>query len=323
MTASRSAPHPVRIRAFFYLFLNVFFWSIGPLFIKHFARYYDVWTQNAFRYSCAALMLLAWMAWRGKPSLRLNRAQWGKLLAVAAPNVLLQVLFAMSYYYIYPAVASLVMRVDILIICVLSFAFFHDERGVIRSPLFLAGTGLALPGLLVVLWGQDPELLARLEVSARDFWVGVALVLGYAFFLAVYALAIKRLVRDVHPLVSFTHVSWITSVVLIVLMFLLGNPADLWRGPAAPLGWMAFSALCCIVVAHTGMYAALREIKAVVSTTLRLLTPVFTCAFSAIVHSDRLSGVQIAGGVAVLAGVWLAGMAQVRIGGIPVQEEGG
>ena len=61
------------------LFITVTMWAIGPLFVKYFTSYYNVWAQNAFRYGCAAVALLAVMAVRGRLRYRLRRDQWGRL----------------------------------------------------------------------------------------------------------------------------------------------------------------------------------------------------------------------------------------------------
>ncbi|HNY27607.1 MAG TPA: DMT family transporter [Candidatus Sumerlaeota bacterium] len=295
------------------LLFSIVLWGIGPLFIKYFTRFYDPWTQNAFRYSCAALMLLLAVPFQRRTSFRLTRGQWIKLGLVVLPNVGLQITYASMFYFLYPSVAGLVVRTSILFVCFLSFLFFADERPIIRSGGFLLGAVLGLVGLVAIIAGQDPEILSRLQVSQTSFWIGVAIALGYAFFLAVYTLMIKRLVRDVPPIVSFTHVSWMTSVVMILLMLKFGRPSDLWTAPLEPLGWMVFTAFVNIIVAHTTLYAALREIKAVVSSTLMLLTPFITCVGSVLIYGDRLSAVQIAGGGSVLVGAWLAGLAQARL----------
>lgn len=311
-----NSPSPVpsfHSKALAILLFSIVLWGIGPLFIKYFTKFYDPWTQNAFRYSCAAFMLALAVPFQRRTSFRLARAQWIKLGLVVLSNVGLQITYAFMFYYLYPSVASLVIRTSILFVCFLSFLFFADERPIIRSGGFLLGAALGLGGLVAVVAGQDPEILSRLQVSQVSFWIGVAIALGYAFFLAVYTLLIKRLVRDVPPIVSFTHVSWMTSLVLIVLMLKFGRPSDLWTAPLEPLGWMAFTAFVNIILAHTTLYAALREIKAVVSSTLMLLTPFITCVGSALVYGDRLSAVQIAGGGAVLAGAWLAGLVQARL----------
>ena len=318
MSGSDGMPKPEqrqgrgRARGLALMVICIVMWALGPLFVKHFTNYYDVWTQNSFRYGCAALILLAATGLRGHLRYPLTRGQWGKLCMVTVANLALQVCFASAYYFIYPAVGTLVARVNIIFITVLSFLIFHDERRVIRSPRFLIGAVLALAGVLLVILARDPALLEHLEVGESDFWIGIALVVAFAFFYSLYALAIKHAVSDIPPLISFTHVAWMTAVGLCLPMLAVGGVADLWRQPVLPLGLMALSALLCIVIAHTCYYAALREIKAVVSSSMLQLSPVITCAASALVYGDTLTPLQILGGVAVIAGAWLAALAQTR-----------
>ena len=292
--------------------VTVAMWAVNPLFVRHFASYYNVWTQNAFRYLCATAILLVFVAATGQVRYRLTRAQWHKLMLVAAVNLIMQTCYAATYTYIYPAAGSLVTRINVVFTIALSFAFFHDERGVIRSPRFLAGAALALLGVVAVIVGRDPALLAKLYADEERFWIGVAFAIGLAFWGSVYSLAIKHAVRDIPPMIAFTHVSWMTAIGLCALMFSQGGVADLWRQPMAPLGLMALTALLSIVIAHVCYYAALRDLKAVITVSMMQLTPVFTCILSAIVYRDTLSPLQIAGGVLVISGAWLAALAQAK-----------
>jgi len=301
------------LRSFFLLVTALFLWAMGPIFVKLFTAYYDAWTQNAFRYACAAVLLLVFARVRGHLGYRLTRAQWGKLALVALANLIMQVIYVQIYYFIYPSVASLIGRLNIVFVTVLSFLIFKDEREVIRSPRFLFGSALALAGVVFVIAVQDPQLLSRLNVAEHDFWIGIVLSLGYAFFISVYFLAIKYAVRDIPALVSFTHVGWMTASGLTGLALAFGNVSDLWRPLSPMLGVMAVSALLCIAIAHSCYYAALRDIKAVVSVSMLQAMPVLVCLFSALVYGDRLSLLQILGGAVVIFGAWLAAMAQARV----------
>ena len=225
----------------------------------------------------------------------------------------MQTAYAFTYYFIYPSVASLLGRTIVIFACVLSFLLFHDERGVLASWRFRAGTALAFLGVVAVILGQDPAMLSRLHVTGASFRVGVALAILCAFFSALYLVAIKHLVRDVGPFAAFTNVSWMTALALVVLMFAVGRPRALVTQPVLPALVMVVSAFLCIVVAHTSYYAALRSIKVVVTVSLLNLTPVFTSTISAVVYHDRLSWFQILGGAAVLAGAWLAALAHTRV----------
>lgn len=301
-----------RARGYVLLMTTVFMWATGPLFVKHFSASYDVFTQNAFRYTCAAAVLLAVTGLRGGLRYPLSNAQRRKLLLVAVANILMQTNFAATYYFLYPAVGALVSRVGIIFTAVLSFIIFHDERCVIRSPRFLAGAALALIGVVFVITGRDPEILSHLNVSEGQFWIGVALAISMAFLVAVYMLTIKHAVRDIPPVVSFTHVAWMTATGLTVLMLLIGDASDLWRQPRGGLALMALSAVLSIVIAHTCYYEALRHIKLVVCVSFHQLTPLLVCVLSAILFGDRLTVVQMAGGAVVIAGAFLAARAQAQ-----------
>lgn len=302
----------LRTRGLLLMLVTVSMWAIGPLFVKYFTDYYDVWTQNAFRYSCAAVMLVTWTGGRGALRFRLTRAQWFKLMLVTVSNITMQTVYAAAFYFIYPSVASLVGRVNIIFVTLLSFLIFHDERRVISSPRFLAGAALALTGVILVILGRDAKLLSQLAVSQSAFWIGTLCSVGYALFAAVYALAIKHAVRDIPARLSFTHVSWTTALGLCIPMFAFGGAADLPRHGVMPLLLMALSALLSIVIAHTCYYTALRHITAVVASSMMQLIPVITCFLSAMLYGDTLSWWQIAGGIAVITGAWLAALAQAK-----------
>jgi len=302
----------LRARSVLLLMVTVTMWAGNALFTRYLAGLYNVWTQNAFRYICAAVTLVAIGVVQGRFTHRLTREQWQRLLLVTAANLCMQTNYAAVFYFIYPAVAILVVRLNIIFTTVLSFALFHDERGVIRSPRFIAGATLAFGGVIAVIIGRNPELLSELEVSEGDFWIGIGLSVSLALFSSLYAVAIKHAVRDVPPLVTFTHVSWTTALGLALLMFVMGGVSDLWHQPPIGILVMVLTALLSIVLAHGCYYAALREVKAVVSTSILQLTPVITCILSALVYGDRLTPLQIAGGAAVIGGAWLAALAQAR-----------
>jgi drug/metabolite transporter (DMT)-like permease len=301
------------LRGLFFLAGTILFWAVSPLFVRYFQAFYDPWTQNAFRYAAAAAILLGWCLLTRTPLGGLSAGQWRQIGLVVAANLLMQSAYAWTYAFIYPSVGTLLGSADILFLCLISFIFFSAERRAIRSPLFILGTVLSVAGLFFVVWGQDPDVLAHLRVTRSDYWTGVAVGLSYAFFVALYATAIRPLVRSVSPIVGFTHVSWLTTLGLTVLMFVFGRPSDLWGRPAQPFLLMLVSALVAIVLAHSCYYAALRDVSPVVSSTVLRMTPVITCGLSLLVYRDRLAPLQVAGGCGVIAGAALA--TQALVGG--------
>ncbi len=310
------------LAALAFLFLGpIFSWSLQPLFMRWFAAYYDPWTQNAFRFSAAAICVLILGKTRGILTFRLPRAAWLAIAMVSIANIAQQTFFAWTYEFIYPSVAILVARTDIIFICIISFIVFPDERSIIRSPRFLIGAALALGGVMVVLFGRDPEILDKLEVASTTFWIGVFISTLYALSCASYSVTIKSAMRRIDPLICFIHVCWISSVVFTICALIFGNISDLWLSRPEtsstlwtdPITWMLITGITSIAIAHPFLYAALRGLKAVVAVTLLMLLPFITCTLSAVVYDDRLTIVQGLGGLTVIVGAWLASIAQARI----------
>lgn len=321
-------PNAAPMRAYLLLFTTVVFWGISPLFVKFLSGYYNVWTQNAFRFGCAAGILLAWAALRRSTALRrrfgkrapllfyetlsLRPVQWRAIALVAGINVFSQSVFAAIFYFIFPAVGILISSLNLLFTALISFAVLREERRSILSPYFLTGSFLAICGVTLVVFLRDPEILRKLDVSNTRFWIGVGLALTYALTQALYIIAIRRAVKTVHPIVSFTHVAWMSTAGLAALMLALGGLSDILTRPLWLLPFMALTALVSIVIAHVAIYAALQMINASVSTALLQFTPVITCFSSALVFGDKLTPAQAVGGIAVLAGAWLASLAQQK-----------
>ena len=309
--------HRPRGQGYFYLVFVMILWAVGPLFVKSFASYYDVWTQNGFRYLASTIMLFAIVRLRGQRVFVVRRELWGHLALVAAANLLMQSSFGMIYYFLYPAVATIVGQINVAMVVVLSYLLFHDERRVVRSSRFLIGTGIALAGMATVMFGRDPEVMSQLRVTRQAFWIGIGITIAWSFFSAIYAISIKRLVKHMDPLLAFTNVSWITLIGLLVLMLVLGDVSDLWKQPLKPLVGMVLTGFLCIGIAHTLYYAVIQAIGIVVLSTLMQLVPVLTCTLSAFWYGDRLTPVQIVGAGATLLGAWLAALAQAKAAPTP------
>ena len=302
---------PIGFQSLGLILTVIVLWAIGPLFVKNFTLYYDVWTQNAFRYVCATVALMAFaVAGPRRPTLRFPRRLWGPLLLVVGANVGMQSLFGMVYYYLYPSVATLVGQLAVIMVIALSFFLFRDERRVIRSPLFIAGSLLALLGVATVIWRQDPATMRQLRVTHSQFMTGIGLVVLWSFFSALYIVTIKRVVREMKPVAAFTNVAWMTTLCLVAMMLSLGRPQDLWRQPVQPLLGLVWTGVLCIAVAHVLYYVVIRRVKVVIVVTLMQLVPVLTCALSAAWYGDHLSPLQSAGGAVTLIGAWLASMAR-------------
>jgi drug/metabolite transporter (DMT)-like permease len=325
-------PSSSRRTAYLLLLNTVFLWGIAPLAVKFLSKYYSVWTQNGFRFACAAAMLLAWHFVQGYRPFR-NKIQnrfpwtqafcydppqltvslWRKLILIGLINVITQSLFAGIYYFLYPAIGMLISSVNLIFAVLFSFVLLRDERASIRSFKFLFGSAFAMCGVITVVFLRDPHLLEHLDVTEARFWIGVTLALLYAAGQAFYLITIRSVVVNMHPLASATYAISLTAAGLLVLLVINGGIGELLHQPFWLIPFMALTALLFIVLAHGTVFAALRQLNASVSSATMQLTPAVTCLFSALVYGDVLTIPQMFGGIAVLFGAWLASQSQKNL----------
>jgi drug/metabolite transporter (DMT)-like permease len=165
------------------------------------------------------------------------------------------------------------------------------------TRLFLAGLGAALLGALLL-------VNASLAFSSTGL-VGDALGVVTAMFYAGYILAVKAL-RDRGE--TTLHLMAVTST--ITALFLL--PAALASGetllPATAFGWWILIGLALVShAAGQGFIAyALAHLPAAFSSVSLLAQPVMAALFAWVLLSEALVPLQLAGGVIVLGGIYLA-----------------
>ncbi len=165
------------------------------------------------------------------------------------------------------------------------------------SPMFLAGLGAALLGVALLVH-------TSLEFSSTGL-AGDALGVVTAIFYAGYLLAVKGL-RDRGEAVL--HVMALTSTITAILLL----PAALATGerffPATPGGWVVLLGLALVShAAGQGLIAyALAHLRAAFSSVGLLLQPVIAALFAWLLLAEPLAALQIAGGLIVLAGIYLA-----------------
>ena len=163
--------------------------------------------------------------------------------------------------------------------------------------LFIAGLGAALLGVLLL-------VNTSLAFSSTGL-VGDALGVVTAMFYAGYILAVKAL-RDRGE--TTLHLMAVTST--ITALFLL--PAALVSGetllPATAFGWWILIGLALVShVAGQGLIAyALAHLPAAFSSVSLLSQPVLAALFAWVLLSEALVPLQLAGGLIVLAGIYLA-----------------
>jgi len=164
-------------------------------------------------------------------------------------------------------------------------------------PAFLAGLGAALLGVALLVHSS-------LEFSPTGL-AGDALGVVTAMFYAGYILAVKALRdRGETTLHLMAATSTITALVLLPVAIATGEPFF----PATPVGWVILLGLALVShAAGQGLIAyALAQLPAAFSSVGLLLQPVAAALFAWLLLAEPVVTLQIAGGLIVLAGIYLA-----------------
>ena len=165
------------------------------------------------------------------------------------------------------------------------------------SGLFLAGLGAALAGVAML-------VKTSLEFSPTGL-LGDALGVVTAMFYAAYILSVKGLRdRGATTLYLMAVTSTITALLLLPVALASGEPML----PRSATGWGVLLGLALVShAAGQGLIAyALAHLPAAFSSVGLLLQPVVAAAFAWVLLSEPLVALQIAGGLVVLAAIWLA-----------------
>lgn len=165
------------------------------------------------------------------------------------------------------------------------------------KPLFLAALALALIGV---------GLLVHTSLSfSRTALLGDALGVVTAMFYAWYILAVKGLRdRGAATLQVMAVTSTLTAAILLPVALATGEPML----PSSAYGWGVLLGLALVShAAGQGLIAyALAHLPAPFTSVGLLLQPVMAACFAWILLSEPLVALQIAGGLVVLAAIWLA-----------------
>ena len=175
--------------------LAILCYGVTPVFIRYFVDYLDPWTVNGMRYFFGALFWLPLvLAARG------GGAVWRAALIPSAINLVGQVGWGVSPYFISAPMMGFVYRLSFLFTVVLGFVFIQEERRLAREPAFLAGAAICLIGVALMFW-------ERMGGSAQNSLAALAIVLATNFLFGAYAVSVRRYMAGYSVRLSLTSFS--------------------------------------------------------------------------------------------------------------------
>ena len=146
-------------------------WGSIPIFLRYFTGFLDAWTVNGVRYLVGALFWLPFVilyhrrtaSAGGGPA---GRSVWRDALLPSVVNVVGQVGYAVSPYFIPAPTVGFVLRLSFVFTVLFGFGFLADERLLARWPAFWCGVVASVAGLGMM-------FLSKLQVGSSREMLGV------------------------------------------------------------------------------------------------------------------------------------------------------
>lgn len=279
------------------LIFNVLIWGFPTIFIKYLTSYFDLYTQNFYRYIGASLFLLLFLGGRKKTE---KTFPLFKVIPLGLFLVGIQTLWVGGIYLVSATLSSLLSKTETFWIIFFSYFMFLEEKKVVRTRHFLLGTILAFVGVIGVILGGK-------EVSLKGYWLGIIIILLSRIGWGVFTVSIKHLSFSLNSLLLTTSILSFSSLFFVPLAFFLGEPAQIFQASLLTNFILFFSGILCVGVGQLLYYYNLEKIGPVITNIFILLTPLITGIFAFLFLGETITFIQIISGGMLLLGCYVVG----------------
>jgi drug/metabolite transporter (DMT)-like permease len=274
----------------------VLIWGINFGVLKFALQYFSPLAFNAVRFSLATLVMLVALRWQ-RESLSISRAD---LLPVAGlgllGHTLYQLVFINGMARTSPANASLLMATSPIFVLI-----YGRILGIERTNRVVwGGIAVSFVGIILLVLGGEGNV--RLGGSTV---LGDVLVLGAAMLWAGYTAGSKPLLARLSP-VKLTTASMVFGTIPLVLISVPSMAQQDWSAPTAG-AWagLFYSAVFSVAIGYVAWYTSVRRVGSARTAIFANLTPVVSVVVAWLFLGYKLTPLQLAGGVVVLAGLML------------------
>ncbi|WP_350286517.1 DMT family transporter [uncultured Croceitalea sp.] len=232
------------------------------------------------------------------PKERIERRDWGRLLAAALLGMVINMLsFFKGLELSTPINSAVLVTISPIIVVALS-AFFLKERITLNKGL---GIALGFVGAVsLVLFG------AEIRQDAPNIPMGNALFIVNATAYGAYLIVAKKLVEKYHP---FTLMKWLFTIAVVINFPITFSDFLEIQWTTMPL-WayavVTFVIICTTFMTYLFNIFAMTELRASTIGAFIYVQPIFGILFALITGKDNLTLVKIAATGLVLVGVYLA-----------------
>lgn len=281
---------------FYALLATIIIWSTPALFQYWLHDYFDVWTQNFYRYLAAIAVILP-MAWRSlkRESSGLTLKNSIRCLFPAIPNASHQIFQTLGVVALLPGLYSIIGRSCVIFTAIFAMILFADERWILRSSKFLTGMIICLTGSVLIVLFKDGDLGT---FNVTGFSYAMMAILSWAS----YGVLLKKSPAALSAPVMFVLVAIFTALLLLPLMLMFGDPGAILTAPPFAVFILVLSGALCIGVGHALWIVSIRELGATFSQSLQLLCPIVAIYLSHLLFQESINFAQGIAAAAIIAG---------------------
>jgi len=264
--------------------------GISPVFVREAGV--GPFTSAFYRVFLALPLLWAWMRWEADRPDALPDPGWTRAIVLAGLFFALD-LFFWHLSVLHTTIANATLLATMAPVWVMLFSLVIGEK---VTRVMVAGLGLCILGgasLVGSSWQLAPERLLG------DLY-GIGTSLGFG----LYFLAVRVARREASPGVILARSSAVTA---LVLGLVAATQENSWW-PASLGGLAALVAMASVShVGGQGLLAyALGHLSAAFSSLVIFLEALAAALFGWLIFHETLGPWQIAGGLAILFGIWVA-----------------
>jgi drug/metabolite transporter (DMT)-like permease len=254
---------------------------------------------SAWRFSLAAVVLLAWMAWRQRAWPRLTHRQWTGLAAGGAIGVAgYAVFFMMALQRVEASRAAVVVTTNPVFTTLLAAWLFKEAL----NARIAIGLACAVIGAATVLTHGAPW-----KLFTGDVGLGEWLLIGCIATWVAYTLINRRLLAGIDALTATAVSASIGAILLwiVTIAFEGAGPAAHSLAALDATGWAAlvFMALGSTALAYAWYFHGVAALGAGTAASYISLVPIVGVASSALLLGERIDTSLAIGGALAILGV--------------------
>jgi drug/metabolite transporter (DMT)-like permease len=208
-------------------------------------------------------------------------------------------LYALCFFYglkhISAGRGALVVALTPVVVALAAW-FLGQER---MTPLKLAGIAIAMAGCLTVIGNGNPLALLHGSVG-----IGEWLILGCVLCWTAYTFIGRHATKTLSPIAATLWASLIGALLLGITTLIQGG-TDLAEWSPAVWASVIFLAVGGTALAFTWFADGVKRLGAARASAFVNLVPVFAVLQAAVLLDERLGLSVLAGGLLVIAGVWM------------------